>query len=367
MHREKVIIRTSLIGILANLVLVGFKAFVGFVSGSIAIILDAVNNLSDAFSSGVTIVGTKLANRKPDAKHPYGHGRIEYLTSLIIGVVVLIAGSGAIYESINTLINKVEISYDYIAIIIISVAILVKVGIGLFFKLQGKKANSDALKASGTDALFDSLLSLATLVAIFVSMFAEVNIEGYLGIIIGIFIIKTGFEILSSSLSNIIGKRLSKETSLGIKELVCSHKEVKGAYDLIVNNYGPQRAYGSVHIEVEDDLTAKEIHPLTRQIAEEAFLKYGVILTIGIYASNSSNKEDIEIKEFIESEIKKYPEIKQIYAFYVNREKMTITFDIIIAFSCKEPNVIRNQLFFALKDKFPLYDCYIVLDQDMSD
>ena len=367
MNREKTIIRTSIIGILANLLLVGFKAFIGILSGSIAIILDAVNNLSDALSSGITIVGTKLANKRPDAAHPYGHGRIEYITSLIISAIVLFAGFAAIYESIQTLINRVEISYTYWAIIIVSAAIVVKIAIGLYFRYVGKKINSDALKASGIDALFDSILSMATLVAVLVSMFTGVNIEGWLGIVIGLFIIKTGFEIFRSSLSRIIGERISKETSQGIKTLICEHDGVKGAYDLIVNSYGPQRAYGSVHIEVDDTMTAKEIHLLTRHIAEDVFVEYGIILTIGIYASNSSNEEDNEIKDYISNEVAKYQEILQLHGLYIDREKMIISFDIIIDFACKEPNVIRNKLFADLHEKFPLFDFYIVLDHDMSD
>ena len=367
MNREKVIIRTSLIGIATNILLVGFKAFIGFLVGSIAIILDAVNNLSDALSSGITIVGTKLANKKPDAKHPYGHGRIEYLTSLIISIIILFAGVTAIYQSIQAIIENKDITYSIPAIIIVSSAIVVKLALGIYFRHVGKKINSEALKASGTDALFDAIISVGTLSAIIVSMIWHVNIEGYLGIVIGLFIIRAGLEILHSAFSSIIGERTSKETSLGIKALVCSYKEVKGAYDLIVNSYGPQRAYGSVHIEVDDSLTAREIHPLTRRITEEVYVKYGVILTVGIYASNTSNEEINTIKDFIYDEVKKYEDIKQIHGFYVDKERMVVTFDIIIDFKCKDPNAIRNKLFYAAKEKFPLYDYNIVLDNDITD
>ena len=212
MNREKTIITTSFIGIGGNLLLVAGKALIGFLANSVSIILDAVNNLTDALSSVITIIGTKLAGKKPDKKHPFGHGRVEYLTSLVIAVIILVAGGSAIYESILSLINKTEASYTNTSLIIISVAIVVKIALGLFFRNMGKKTNSDALKGSGIDALFDAILSLSTLVGAIIAMFTGVHIEGYLGIVIGLFIIKSGIDVLRDAISNIIGERTSEET-----------------------------------------------------------------------------------------------------------------------------------------------------------
>lgn len=367
MNREKKIIQTSFIGIIGNIFLVALKAIFGFLANSISIILDAVNNLSDALSSTITIIGTKLAHKKPDAKHPYGHGRIEYLTSLIIAVIVLVTGGSAIFEAITSLITPKETNYTTITLIIVIVGILVKIALGLYFRLVGKKTNSDALVGSGVDALFDALLSVGTLIGVITSLVWNVNIEGYLGIIIGLFILKSGIGILRTSLSNIIGERTSKETALGIKHLVASHEEVIGAYDLIVNNYGPERAIGSIHIEVRDDLTAKEIHPLTRKIAEEVYLKYGVIMTVGIYASNTSNEETKEIRKYLMDLIKEYPEIKQLHGFYVDKELSNVSFDIILDYKCPNVDEIKNNLFEKLKEKYPLYNYFIVIDNDYAD
>ena len=210
-NRSKVIVRTSVIGILTNLGLVTLKAFVGIIAGSIAIIMDAVNNLSDALSSVITIVGTKLSQKKPDAKHPYGHGRVEYITSLIISVIILIAGVTAIVESVISIIEQKVPSFDIISLILIAVAVLVKIGLGLYFRHVGKKVNSEALKGSGIDALFDALLSLGTLVSIVVSLVLKVKIEGYIDVIIGLFIIKSGIDVLSQSLASINGECTYKE------------------------------------------------------------------------------------------------------------------------------------------------------------
>ena len=366
-NRSKKIIQTSIIGILANLGLVVLKAVVGIFANSISIIMDAVNNLSDALSSVITIVGTKLSQKKPDAKHPYGHGRVEYVTSLIISIIILIAGSVAIVESILNIINPTEVSFTYISVILISVAVLVKIGLGLFFRYRGKKLNSEALKGSGLDALFDALLSLATLVSIVVFLIWKVNIEGYIGVIIGIFMIKSGIDVLRTSLSSIIGERTSKETAEGIKKLVCENEQVLGAYDLIVNNYGPERGIGSIHIEVNDKMTAKEIHPLTRNIAYQVYEQFGIIMTIGIYASNSSDSQIVKIKEAIREEVFSHPTIKQMHGFYCDQEIKNISFDVIVDFKDKESHKTIEEIKKNLGEKFPDYHFYIVEDKDFSD
>ena len=214
-NREKVIIKTSIIGIIGNIFLVIFKAFVGIIAGSVSIIMDAINNFTDALSSIITIIGTKLSGKKPNKKHPYGYGRIEYLTSTLIAMLILFAGGMAIYESIKSIIdyfqNWTMPSFEIYSIIIIAAAILVKVSIGLYFRHKGNKIDSEALKASGMDALFDSILSTATLVGVILAKFANLYVEGFLGILIGLFILKSGFGVLAESLSSMIGNRFDKE------------------------------------------------------------------------------------------------------------------------------------------------------------
>ena len=366
-NREKTIIRTSLVGILANLGLVAAKAIIGFIAGSVSIIMDAVNNLTDALSSVITIIGTKLANRKPDRKHPCGHGRIEYITSLIIAVIILVAGGSAIYESINALINKTQATYSDLSLIIISAAILVKVALGIFFKKMGKKTNSEALKGSGTDALFDSLLSLATLIGAIVARYTGAAIEGYLGILIGLFIIKSGIEIMLNALSSIVGKRTDKEIALGIKQIVNSFPEVIGSYDLILHDYGPTKTIGSIHIEVRDDLTAKEIHPLTRKITMAVYEKYGTILTIGIYATNESVPEIKQIRTDLYALVREYESIKQIHGFYVDIDTKVVTFDLIIDFKEEKVEEIKESLIKRMKELHPDYEYNIILDDDFTD
>ena len=324
--------------------------------------------MTDAMSSVITIIGTKLANKKPDKEHPYGHGRVEYLTSTLIAFLILFAGGSAIVESIQALIGGEVPSYDYLSIIIVSLAILVKIVLGIFFKKMGKKTESDALSSSGTDALFDSVLSLATLIAAVVSMLWHFHIEGYLAILIGLFIIKSGIEVLKESISKIIGVRFDGEKATEIKNLILNdHPEVKGVYDLIVNNYGPNKYIASVHIEVDDNMRARELQYLERSIAGEVYTHYGIIISVGIYASNSSTEFSVEMKNYILSLTDNEPNVLQMHGFYLDEERKIAIFDIIVNFDEEKPLELRDKISGLLKEKYPEYTFNIVIDSDFSD
>ncbi|MBQ9513539.1 MAG: cation transporter [Clostridia bacterium] len=368
MNREKEIVKTSIVGILVNILLVGFKAFIGFLASSVSIIMDAVNNLTDALSSLITIVGTKLANKKPTKSHPYGYGRIEYITSTLISFIILFAGITAIYESVLSWINHQTPSYDKWALIIVGVAVLVKIGLGLFFRLKAKAVDSDALKSSGTDALFDSILSLSTLIAVVISLTLKVYVETYLGILIGLFIVKSGVEALKESLSHLIGNRIEKDKSEEIRNLILSsHKEVSGVYDLVINNYGPNKSIGSVHIEIPDNFSAKDIQFLERQIQIEIYTAFSIIMTVGIYAANDSTAVSKSIKENLLLELKNYESIVQMHGFYVDEIKKVVFFDLIFDFEEKDPHMIIDNITSKMKEKFPDFFFNVVLDTDFSD
>ncbi len=231
-NRNRVIIRTSVIGILANIMLVIFKAAVGLLSHSIAIILDAVNNLSDALSSVITIVGAKLANKLPDKKHPLGYGRIEYLSAMIVSAIVLYAGITSLVESVKKIIHPEEADYGWVTLVILAAAIVVKLVLGRYVKAQGKKVNSGSLIASGSDALFDAILSASVLACAILYLTTGLALEAYVGVVISAMIIKSGIEMMVDTLNDILGQRSDPELSRRIKQLVCEEEGVRGAYDL---------------------------------------------------------------------------------------------------------------------------------------
>lgn len=366
MEREKKIIKTSIIGILTNIFLVIFKALVGFFANSIAIILDAVNNLTDVISSVVTIIGTKLARKAPDKKHPYGHGRIEYLTSLIVSEIVLLAGVTAIKESIEKIINPAETDYSIVSLVIISVAVLAKFFLGRYVKKVGNAVNSKSLVASGQDALMDSILSLTTLIAAIVNYIWHIGLEGYLGVLIAIFIIKSAIEMLKETIGIMIGEREPKEITEKIKKKVCSYENVQGAYDLVLHNYGPSKTIGTVHIQVPDEMKADEIHILTRQISMDILNEYGILLTVGIYAANDKEAYK-EIKRYLTEIIANYKDLKQIHGFYVDEENKSIYFDLIIDFACENQEKTKNEIIRKMETKYPDYKFNVILDADYSE
>ena len=367
MEREKIIVKTSIKGIIVNLILVTFKAIVGIIANSVMIVLDALNNLSDALSSIITIIGVKLAGKMPDKKHPFGHGRIEYFSSMIIGVIVLIAGLTAFKESAQKIISPEETNYTVVSLAIIAVAVIVKYIFGMYVKNTGKKINSQSLVASGTDALFDSIISLSTLIAAIISIIWNINLEGILGIAIAIIIVKSSVEILKETIDNMIGTRADSELTTKIKETINAFEEVQGTYDLILHNYGPDEMIGSVHIQVADEMTAKDIHVLTKTIETKVFKEHGIILTIGIYACNTSNQKFAKVKHDLDEVVKKYNSILQLHGFYVDTRFNNIMFDLIIDFNEKKPKDIRDSVIKEMKDKYPEYEYSVIIDNDYSD
>jgi len=369
-NREKEIIKTSFIGIVGNVFLVVFKAFVGIIAGSVSIIMDAVNNFTDALSSIITIIGTKLSAKRADKKHPYGYGRIEYMTSTLIAVLILFAGGMAVYESIQSIIDHFQNgsmpSFETYSMIIIAVAIVVKVAIGLFFRKKGQKIESEALKASGMDALFDSILSTATLIGMIVAKFAGVYVEGYLGIFIGLFILKSGFGVMKESLSSMIGDRFEREYVVAIKEEINKIDGVCGCYDLILNSYGHNKNIGSVHIGVNESLTAKEIQVIERNISMLLYYKYNTIMTVGIYAENQSDEVSKKKLGSILDILKQYPTVLQIHGFYVDEEKKEISYDLVVSFDDSEPEETICKIKEETERLNEGYSVVVQYDQDFS-
>ena len=367
MDRTKGIVRVSIKGIITNFFLVVFKAIVGIIANSISIILDAVNNLTDALSSLITIVGIKLASKKPDKKHPYGHGRIEYLTSLVIAIIILAAGATAMLESIKKIIHPVDANYEVYAFVIIIVAIVVKILLGLHFKKKGNELNSDSLKASGSDALMDSILSISTLAAMIIAVSAGYSTEGYFGCLISVFILKAGIDIIRETLSLIIGERIDGELVDKIKEICNAEEGVRGTYDVIVHNYGPEKRIGGLHVEVSDSMTAREIHMLTERLAIKLNQQLGLIMTIGIYASNESNPKVMEMKAQASKFAYEDCNVIQLHGFYVDEERKICIFDLIYKFCEDDVTSSKNAISSKLHDIYPDYNFMINIDTDYSE
>ncbi len=366
--REKTIVKTSIIGIIANVFLAGFKAVIGLLTNSIAIVLDAVNNISDAGSSLITIIGTKLAGREPDKKHPFGYGRIEYLSAMIISVIVLYAGITSFVESVKQIIHPETPEYNTVSLIIVAVAVVVKILLGRYVKAVGKKVNSDSLINSGEDATLDSVISASTLVAAGIFLIFGLSLEAWLGALISLVIIKSGIEMLKDTISQILGEKNDPELAKNIKKTVIGFPEVQGAYDLVLNNYGPDTWNGSIHIEVPDTYSADQLDLLIRNIQMAVYKQHQVILTaIGVYSVNTKDEEVIAMHRKVREIVFSHPHVKQMHGFYLIKDKKALRFDLVISFDAEDRKAVYAAAVSDVQKAFPGYTLQTTMDTDFAE
>ena len=366
-NREQIIVKTSIIGIVTNVLLAAFKAGVGLLSNSIAVILDAVNNLSDALSSVITIIGAKLANRAPDKKHPLGHGRLEYISSMLVAAIVLYAGVTALVESVKKIFHPEQSEYTITSLIIIAVAVVVKLVLGRYVKGQGEKANSGALVASGSDASFDAILSASVLACAIIHMLFHISLEAYMGVIISIVIIKAGVGMIQDTVNDILGKRADVQLTKDIKKIINEEPEVRGVYDLLINDYGPNKHYASVHIELPDTMTVDEVDRLTRKIEESVYHKTGVILTgVGVYSYNTKDEEAALIRNNVQKIVMTHDWALQLHGFYVSIAEKKMRFDVVLSFDIARDKAL-DILMKEVQMAYPDYKVQITPDVDLTD
>lgn len=364
-NRGKTIVRTSIIGILTNVLIAAFKAVLALFVNSIALLLDAVINISDALSSVVTIVGEKFASKTPDKKHPMGYGRIEYLSSMIIAGLVLYAGITSLVESIKKIINPSEASYTTVSIVVIGVAVVIKFILGKYVKRQGEKVNSTALIASGADSLFDSILSLSVFLSAIVFMKWGISLEAYVGVVISIIMIKAGIEMMITTIDDLIGHRADKKVTSKVKDILDEEDAVLGVYDLALFNYGPNSYYASAHVELKDTMNVSQVDKLTRKLQYKLYKKTGIVLiALGVYSFNTQDEEARNIRENVEKRVMSHDWALQVHGFYADTKNKILRFDVVLSF-----DVDRKESLEILKSEieslYPDYQVQIVPDFDL--
>lgn len=366
--RQKEIVKTSIIGIIANALLAVFKAVIGLTSNSIAIVLDAVNNIADAGSSLITIVGTKLAAKEPDKEHPFGYGRIEYLSAMIISVIVLYAGITSLVESIKEIINPVKPSYTTQSLIIVGVAVIVKIILGYYVKNVGIKVKSDSLINSGEEAKLDSVVSASTILAAAIFLIFDISLEAYLGAIISIIIIKSAIDMLRRTISQILGERNDPELAREVKKTVENFPDVEGAYDLVLNNYGPDSWNGSIHIEVPDTYTADKLDQMIRDIQLEVYYKHQIVLTaIGVYSINTTDPKVIDMHKKLKDIVFSHKYVTQLHGFYLDENNKSLRFDVVISLDANDRLKVFEEVVKDVQGNFPEYEIQAFPDVDFAD
>lgn len=366
LSRDKIVVRTSIIAIITNVLLAIFKMIIGLFSNSIAIIMDAINNIPDAGSSIVTIIGTKLAAKEADKKHPFGYGRIEYLSAMIISVIIIYAGVTSLFESIKKIIDFEEPNYDIRTLVIIAVAVVTKIILGNYVKKIGKKVNSDSLVNSGQDALMDSVISASTLVAAVLYMMTKFSIEAYLASIISIIIIKAGFEMLMDTISKILGERGEIELFKGIKNTIKKIPDVHGVYDLVLNNYGPDSYTGSVHIGVMKDYTIEKLDDLIKKITDDVADEHKVYLTgVSIYCVDYGDEFIEKARRDANTIAFSHKNVLEVHGFRMHEKE--IVFDVVVSFDEKDRPGLINSIREEMQSKYPDCNVQVILDSDFAE
>ena len=346
--RMKYGILSGCVGIALNVVLCLMKFFVGSITGSIAITADAVNNLSDAGSSAVTVFGFKMAGKPADKDHPFGHGRIEYITAMIVSFIILFMGVELAIQSVKKIRTPEDVKFSLIGAVIIAVSILGKLWLAFFNKNLGKRIDSPAMTAVVADSLSDIAATSVTLIALILSkFFPSLHIDGWLGILVACFVLKAGLDIFRDTLSSLIGQPPSKELVDEIKNKILAYDHVSGIHDLIVHNYGPEHYFATVHVEIPADIDVMVGHDIIDNIENDIKKEIGIDLTIHYDPIVVNDERVNELKEMTDNIVKNINPELSIHDFRVVDGPMhtNLIFDVVIPYGFKEvPNEIIKEI-----------------------
>ena len=360
----------GVVGIIANFILFAVKFSVGLLTSSIAIMADAFNNLSDMASSIITIVGFKLASMPPDKEHPFGHGRLEYISALIVAFMVMLVGFQFVKSSINRILNPVPIKFEIIPFILLFLSILIKVWLSRFNKFMGDKINSSALKAASVDAMGDVFTSSTVLVAFLASKFTSLPIDGYAGILVSVAILYAGYSLVKETISPLLGEAPDPELVKQINQAILSYEHIEGVHDLIIHNYGVGKSIASVHAEIPADIDIMTIHDIIDKAEREISEKFKTHLVIHMDPICAETEEVAYIRREVEKIIKYNPVIKSMHDFRVvnQGEIQDLTFDVVVdnakMIKIMTEEELKEDIINAIKDVHPEYNCFITIDRD---
>lgn len=362
----------GIIGIISNSILFIIKILVGIISNSISVTADAFNNLSDVVSSIITLVGFKLASKPADKEHPFGHGRIEYISALIVSFMVILVGFEFVKTSYNRIINPVQVNFKVIPFVLIVLSIFTKVWLSKFNKYIGDFINSSALQASSFDALSDVFTSSCVALSLILSKWISLPLDGYIGIIVSLFIMHSGYTLIKETLNPLLGEAADPKLVKNIMEQTLSYPYINGAHDLIVHNYGPGRCLASIHAEVPDNISIVDIHEVIDRAEKEISQKLNLELVIHMDPVNTNNKEVNSIKKDVEEILLNYPTIKSFHDFRVvgSGNVKNLIFDIVIGYSIPFTNELKKDLkeniSTDIKKIHPSYNTIITIDRDFT-
>ena len=359
----------SIVGIICNLVLSIIKITVGAISGSVSILADGFNNLSDMASSVITMIGIKLANRPADKEHPFGHGRMEYLSALIVAFMVMIVGVQFIKSSVDRIMNPAPISFEIIPFILLLLSLLVKLWLSRFNKYVGEKINSSALKAASIDALGDVFTSSCVLISFVAAKFTTLPIDGYVGLVVSAAILYAGYSLVKDTISPLLGEAPDEELVKAIKQGVLSYDNIIGVHDLIIHNYGVGKCMASIHAEIPSNIDLITIHEIIDTAEREISQKLNIYLVIHMDPMCIHDEKINSLKGDVQNILLKYDSIKSMHDFRITEgeNKINIIFDIEVDAhninTNEKEEELRSKITEEIKKLNPLYNCVITIDK----
>lgn len=359
------------IGIIVNVLLFAIKLSVGLLAGSVAVMADAFNNLSDAASSIITIIGFKLANKPADAEHPFGHGRIEYISALIVSFLVMLVGLQFVKSSLERITNPATVKFEVIPFLLLLVSIFFKLWLSKFNKSIGHRINSSALKAAATDALGDVFTSSTVVISFLLAKFTQFPLDGYIGVFVACAIIYSGYGLIKETLNPLLGEAPDPVLVSNISDMVMSYENINGIHDLVVHNYGPGRIMASIHAEIPSDIDVMTIHHIIDTAEREISKKLNIYLVIHMDPICVDTAEIVDARKVVEDILKTYPSVKSLHDFRVVGENdiKNLIFDIVVnpqdLNDCFTKEKLAQFIERDIKKLHPQFNCVITVDIEM--
>lgn len=363
-NRDDIITATSGLGIVANIVLATTKVIIGLLASSIAIISEGINNFADVLSAVLTLLGSKLAQKHPDEKHPFGYGRTEYLVSLIISVLILVTGIEMVISSVKLIFEPKELNISYLALAIVAGSAIVKFLLGTYTIKMGKKADSGALVGVGVDGRNDAFASIITLVSSLAFLLFHVSIDAYAGILISLLILKAGFELLKDTIGDLLGRPGEHDLAVALYKEIRATDGIISAADMMLHNYGPDAWSGSVNVEIDHEKTVGEIYQFLHELQLRIMHEHNVTMVFGVYAVDEDHANSKELRKCIAGFVKKQELIKSYHAVYVNEKEHTIYCDFIVSYKLKDWDGLRQEFLDYICPMYPDYQIELTIETE---
>lgn len=358
---------SSIVGIVCNIMLFAVKYLMGTLANSISVVSDAFNNLSDCASCVVTLFGYKLAAKPADKDHPFGHGRMEYLTSLLIAVVIIVVGFELLQNSVIKIIAPEVIKFNWIVLASLVLSVGIKLWMALFNTKLGNKVNSTVMIATAKDSKSDVLATSAVIVAIVASLFTSLPVDGIMGVIVSLFVMKSGIDIVRETVDELLGKPADKQVIESIQSLIKSYDKIIETHDMIIHNYGPGNMIGSCHVEVRSDESFLQIHEIVDQIERRIYSELGILMTIHMDPIETDNEQVNQCKDSVRTIIKELDKRLHIHDFRLvpGENHINVIFDIVVPYDCTYTDQqIKTAVDNKLKNKNIDYYTVITFDRE---